>query len=304
MNERPLPTADSKRLLASLIGFIESHVRESEANRLAHIDNTAIFETPIVGVADGNDPLFSEYKRIIGTHHMTPREALASEAPREAEFEDVRVVSWVLPVAKRTKESNAAMSTGPSKRWAHTRNYGESFNDGLRRAIERRLREAGFCAVAPALADGFKVLRDVPEGPTSTWSERHVAYVAGLGAFGLCDGFLTPVGKAMRCGSVVVAADLPVTPRVYDSHYAACPYLVDGSCGECITRCPAGAIGRDGHDKQKCDEYQTVTLRPLRHRYSVSITGCGLCQTGVPCESGLPRASHTHHLMRREHSHQ
>ena len=289
MNERSHCEADSKPLLASLICFIESHVHESEANRLTHIDNSAIFEKPIVGVANGDDPLFSEYKRIIGPHHMTPREALASDAPSVAAFNDVRVVSWILPVAKRTKVSNTAMSTRPSKRWAHTRNYGEGFNDELRRAVEQHLREAGSCAVAPALADGFKVLRGLPGGPTSSWSERHVAYVAGLGAFGLCDGFLTPVGKAIRCGSVVVAADLPVTPRVYNSHHAACPYLVDGSCGECIARCPAGAIGPDGHDKEKCDEYQSVSLRPLRHRYSVFITGCGLCQTGVPCESGLPR---------------
>ena len=39
-------------------------------------------------------------------------------------------------------------------------------------------------------------------GMASCWSERHAAFVSGLGTFGLCDGLITPVGKAMRCGSV------------------------------------------------------------------------------------------------------
>jgi epoxyqueuosine reductase len=170
----------------------------------------------------------------------------------------------------------------------HTRHYGDIFNDGLRRTVQQHVRDSGVSAVAPVVSCGFRVLRGVPGGPTSTWSERHAAYAAGLGTFGLCDGFLTPVGKAMRCGSVVVTLDLSVDPRPFGSHIGACPYLVDGSCGECIKRCPVGAIGPNGHDKAKCEAFQEETLLPLRERYGVSITGCGLCQTGVPCESALP----------------
>jgi epoxyqueuosine reductase QueG len=38
---------------------------------------------------------------------------------------------------------------------------------------------------------------------SSNWSERHAAYTAGLGTFGLCDGLITPLGKAMRVGEGV-----------------------------------------------------------------------------------------------------
>jgi len=274
--------------LDSLVHFIHSQVGESTSNRLTLIDGSAIFEQPLVGIADGDDPIFEDYKSIIGLHHQMPREVLAANGFTATEHTPVRVVSWILPIAKRTRESNARMTSEPSQRWTHTRHYGEIFNDELRRAVQQRVRDAGAVAVSPAVSDGFRVVRGVSGGPTSTWSERHAAYAAGLGTFGLCDGFLTPVGKAMRCGSVVVAIDLPVSVRRFKSHMAACPYMVDGSCGECMQRCPAGAIGAHGHDKLKCDAFQDGPLRPLRERYGVAITGCGLCQTGVPCESGLP----------------
>ena len=273
--------------IESLVQFIRACVRDSASNRLAHIDGSPIFEQPLIGVADGNGPLFDEYKDIIGSHHLTPREALSTNGQMSFEH-PVRVVSWILPIATRTRASNAKMTTEPSHRWTHTRHYGEFFNNELRRAVQQHVRDSGVCAVAPVVSERFHVLNGVPGGPTSTWSERHVAYAAGLGTFGLCDGFLTPVGKAMRCGSVVVALDLPVSPRPFKSHVAACPYLVDGSCGDCIGRCPVGAIGPNGHDKAKCGAFQDETLLPLRERYGVCTTGCGLCQTGVPCESGLP----------------
>jgi len=277
-------------LLEELVAFIRAVVASSPANRLAHIDGRPVFDTPLVGVADGDDPLFTRYKDIIGSHHLTPREVLASLVPRFAQGAPVtvRVLCWVLPISARTKQDNAAMTKEPSQSWAHTRHYGEQFNNELRAEVERYVREHGGTAIAPATSPLFRTARDMPGGPSSTWSERHALYAAGLGTFGLCDGFLTPVGKAMRCGSVVTDVPLQVTPRRYHSHTAACAYLERGTCGACMARCPVGAIGPSGHDKNACTHYQDETLHPLRDVYGVPITGCGLCQTGVPCESGLP----------------
>ena len=193
-----------------------------------------------------------------------------------------------LPISARTRQTNAVRTREPSREWAHTRYYGEQFNDELRRLVVNYFRSHAASAIAPTTSTLFKSLRGIPGYAASTWSERHAAFAAGLGTFGLCDGFLTPVGKAMRCGNVVTNAPISVTPRRFTSHVEACPYLTSGFCGACMLRCPAGAIGPDGHDKEKCERYQEETLRPLRQKYGVSITGCGLCQTGVPCEAGLP----------------
>jgi epoxyqueuosine reductase len=275
----------------SLATFIRQLVAGSPLNRLARIDDSPIFDAPILGVADGDDPLFVEYQRtIIGPHHLMPRDILASATPDRAPRipSAVRVLCWVLPISAETRRSNAVMTREPSRRWAHTRYYGELFNNVIRVEVERYIRTHGSIAVAAVASPLFKTLRDIPGGPSSTWSERHALYAAGLGTFGLCDGFLTQVGKAMRCGSVVVDLPLVVTKRHHPSHHSACPYLARGACGDCMARCPAGAIGPHGHDKNACAHYQDETLLPLRESYGVPTTGCGLCQTSIPCESSFP----------------
>lgn len=267
-------------------------VAESPLNRLAHLDHEPIFEAPLVGYADGDDPLFAQYRAIIGPHHLTPREVLsgccrASLHPAAP----VSVICWVLPIAERTRLSNRESVDGPSERWAHTRTYGEAFNDALRHHVVGLLGEAGHLAVAPATSAMFSVFSaDVARPPSSTWSERHALYAAGLGTFGLSEGLITPRGVAHRCGSVVADLALPATPRAYERHTAHCLYYSEGTCGECMARCPAGAITPEGHDKAKCHDYTygSPAARRWREGFGIPATGCGLCQTGVPCEERVP----------------
>ena len=142
----------------------------------------------------------------------------------------------------------------------------------------------------------FKFVESPTVGYASNWSERHIAYACGLGAFGLSDGLITAKGKAMRVGSVIT--DLPLTPsqRIYPHHQAACLHFFDDSCMVCADRCPAGAISADGHDKQKCGAYLATVIQPAKKdEYGVQITGCGLCQTKVPCELGIPKQIRKHY---------
>jgi epoxyqueuosine reductase QueG len=125
-------------------------------------------------------------------------------------------------------------------------------------------------------------------GYASNWSERHAAYAAGLWAFGLCDGLITPLGKAMRAGSVIAKIDIPPSPRTYVDHHAYCLLYMRGACGDCIRRCPVGAISERGHDKARCSEHLNATRGYVESIYGFKGYGCGLCQTGVPCESRIP----------------
>jgi len=123
---------------------------------------------------------------------------------------------------------------------------------------------------------------------SSSWSERHAAHAAGLGTFGLCDGLITAKGKAMRTGSVVAKTSIEPTPRPYAHHRAYCLFFSDGSCGECIDRCPVRAITEAGHDKEKCRQHLARSREYVREIYKFAGYGCGLCQVGVPCETGIP----------------
>lgn len=281
--------------LQSFLGAaIKRHVVASPLNRLKAIDDSPIFEEPLVGFADGDDPLFGLFKTVVGEFHLTPREALAQHVrgTTGVEWPDlskVGVVSWILPVAKETKLSNRRMAKGPSPRWNNTRFHGEDLNDGLRRYVVSLFEERGFVAVAPASDPCFKIHR-LPNGQASNWSERHVAHVAGHGTFSLSEGLITVNGVAHRCGSVVANAPFAPSPRDYSHHLEYCPYPKDGSCGACIARCPAGALGPAGHNKEKCHEWMFVTLLDWLKRpgYVGDYLGCGLCQTKVPCESRIP----------------
>jgi len=269
---------------------IEAFVRESPENRLHLIDDSPIFDAPLVAFADGHDPLFTEYKEIIGPFHLTPGEVLAGVAPEASDSATVSVICWILPVSRKARLSNRRREMEPSFRWSHTRTYGEQFNDRVREHVVSLLTDMGHVAVAPFLASTYETV-ELEDGPASNWSERHAAYAAGLGTFSLSDGFITPAGIAMRCGSVITS--LPLAPAGVSraDHLSNCLYYVDGSCGICIDRCPAGAITGSGHDKHKCRAYLNSDLSPLKERYGAEVPGCGLCQTGVPCESRIPAAA-------------
>ncbi|MEE8385760.1 MAG: epoxyqueuosine reductase [Dehalococcoidia bacterium] len=276
---------------------IRAHTLSSPLNRLAAFGGSPIFEEPLVGFADGDDPLFAEYKAIIGDFHLTPREALAGHLaePRGTvppEPPNVSVISIVLPIAKGTRLSNRRETKGPSLRWNHTRWHGQDFITGLSRHVASLLEEMGHRALVPELAPFFRML-EMPGGLGSVWSLRHIAYAAGLGTFGLSDGFITPRGLALRCASVVTDLRIEPTPRRYAHHYANCLFHSTGTCGRCIRRCPGGAISETGHDRKRCLEVLIMEQKPWMdgahgEGYTGTYAGCGLCQTKVPCEAGIP----------------
>jgi epoxyqueuosine reductase QueG len=266
---------------------MEEHIRKQVENfGKNHPDNhlpdsdIPYFDQPLVGFSSAADSIFSDYKQIIGPFHLLPAELLP---------EAKSVISWVLPISLPIRESNRKESELPSREWALTRFHGEGINAALRRHLVSWLESMGHKAVAPQYSPLWQEFPDTPVGIASTWSERHGAYAAGLGTFSLSDGFITACGIAHRCGSVITDLPLVPTPRTAPHHQYNCLYYRDGSCGACIDRCPVGAITKAGHDKSRCRELVYGTApQALSELYGVPQTGCGLCQTKVPCEAMTP----------------
>lgn len=266
---------------------IERFVAESPKNR--HPDGSGpYFDAPLIGFAAAADPLFSEYQTLIGPFHWTPQ-ALFAEAFGSGSLSQGTVIVWVLPIAEATRRSNRCRDRLPSVPWVHTRAHGEAFNDALRRHVVQVLETQGHRAVAPQLNPHWRRLDDTPVGLASTWSERHAAYAAGLGTFSLNDALITPKGIAHRLGSVVTDRVLLPSPRPYPDYRHNCLFYREGTCGACIARCPAGALSEAGHDKEACRRYtHGKVMAELGAELGVAVTGCGLCQTAVPCESRVP----------------
>lgn len=229
-----------------------------------------IYDEPLIGIASADDPLFSKMKdpEAIGPHFMCPEEWMP---------EAKSVISVFMPYTSAIKDANAAVSGSDiSLEWFHGRIEGHEFLLKTAEQIKALLQDQGYHAILPSCDPRFT--KDEFEG-TSNWSERHAAYICGLGTFGLSKGLITKSGTAGRFISIITDAALSVTEREYTDIYEYCNF-----CGACITRCPAGAISfENGKEKLSCEK-----IVHMSHEEYPGYYGCGKCQTGVPCESKIP----------------
>jgi epoxyqueuosine reductase QueG len=281
---------DSTELRILAEKTLRQAVETSPENTLKGFREKA-WNSPLIGFAAGDDPLFASYKDLIGEFYWTPAEIMQLTYPGESFDEhQLSVICWILPQTEKTLEDQRRESRLPASRWVHSRYYGEKFNEYLRAVVMATFAAAGIKGAAPAISESFGYRQSKNFGIASNWSERHTAFVAGLGTFGLSDGFITERGKAVRIGSVVINARIEADIRKYSSHTANCLWYAKGTCGVCIRRCPVDAISAQGHDKKACFDY----IRGVTAPYSKQVLGayettpCGLCQAKVPCERRNP----------------
>lgn len=233
-----------------------------------------LYDAPLLAVGDAADPLFEQLKArsAVGEWFCTPEQWLPGAK---------RVISLFLPFSQEVKCSNYD-GADPSPMWLHSRIEGQSFLTQVIQFLCAELEKEGYAAVVPATHPMFRAVENAsePGGPafTSSWSERHVAFVCGMGTFGLNRGLITEKGMAGRFASLVTTAELPVTPRAYTDLYEYCT-----QCGACIRRCPAAAITREGKSHEPCAEFIRDTKQRFAPRY-----GCGKCQVKVPCMDKIP----------------
>ena len=252
-------------LFTELVEQMNEFCRNNPLNFVPELQNMRIFDEPLVGVADAGDPVFLKLKEpeAVGPHHLLPAEWLNGS---------LSVISYFLPFTKEVRVANRQPGD-PSIEWLYGRIEGQTLNNSLSRMISDRLTEAGFQAVIPAQDPRFSIRER-----RSNWSERHVAFIAGLGTVSLSCSIITKKGSAGRLGSVITNLQIPPTPRYYEKIDENCTH-----CGACIRRCPPQAIDKTGKDHNICDAY----LETMKVRYQPRY-GCGKCQTAVPCEGMIP----------------
>lgn len=258
-----------KDIEAELTAFIEKNPH----NALAAHGGMKMYDAPLVGIASADDPLFREFREpgIVGPAFLLPEEWLPGAKS---------VISYFLPFTREIRDSNRAPGL-PSQEWVSARIDGEALNNEIRSFLVALLKGRNAAAVAPCRDSRFKVVNRI-----SNWSERHVAYAAGLGTFGLHRALITEKGSAGRLGSVVTALELAPTKRGYQRFDEYCLYLTQGKCGACMRRCPPLAITARGKNHQICDDYiDREILARWAPRY-----GCAKCNIEVPCEFRNPAA--------------
>ena len=262
--------------------LIKEYIEESPGNRLSKkqalrpdLIGMKLYDEPVVGYSDAEEPLYAGLKEpdVIGPHFMLPSEWLPGART---------VISFFLPFTERIRRANILEKVRPADEWLHGRIEGQAFIISLLAYLSHSLTAAGYQAKAPAVDSRFFSVEAPGEdglGYTSNWSERHVAYISGLGTFGLSRGMITLKGMAGRFGSIITDWKAQPTAREYDSYDEYC-----ARCMACARKCPVHAISREGKNQALCAEYINKTKEQFYPHY-----GCGKCQVGVPCECGRPK---------------
>lgn len=260
-------------------------ILEQDINRIT--ENNAVnqadiglrfYDAPIFAIADAKDPLFHTLREpgIVGSGCLLPCDILPSAAS---------VISLFLPFTDEVRKSNRQSFSEPSDIWRQARIEGQDCLIAVGEAVCQALQAEGYSAVQGVKSEKFTMLSPF----CSNWSERHVAYIAGLGTFGLSKGMITEKGMAGRIGSVVTNAKIQPTIRPYKTPFEYCTM-----CGACARNCPATAIYpskgvAEGKIHAACKAFLDTTEEMQRcgtgerKRY-----GCGKCQVDVPCESRNP----------------
>lgn len=263
-------------LLRDIQNKINEFVTTSSQNRVEELDalstiptssaSMKIWDLPLIAVASATDPLWEVLKQqdAIGPHHKSPVEWLPGAKS---------VISYFLPYTARIREANRIEKVTATE-WLYGRWEGELFNEALRRAVVEFVEDEGGSGLAPLLDPRYEVVN-----LRSNWSERHAAFIAGLGTFSLSRSLITEQGCAGRFGSVIVDSFLEPTQRPYTQIDEYC-----SKCGACARRCPPRAIDETGKDNEICKVHLYKEKEKYKPRY-----GCAKCQAGVPCEGRIPK---------------
>ncbi|HWQ79002.1 MAG TPA: 4Fe-4S binding protein [Anaerovoracaceae bacterium] len=265
-----------------LIKAAESYIAQSPDNYISEdiaiskeVVGLKIYEAPVFAFGAADDECFEFLKKpvAIGAHFLLPTEWLPGAKT---------VISFFLPFSEETRKSNRKNLTWPSDEWLHGRIEGQMLINKLCAHLKTLLVAAGYASVVPTADERFCTVsagdgreRDF----TSNWSERHAAYVCGLGTFGLSRGLITKRGISGRFGSVITELYLTPDVRDYKDIYEYC-----SMCGSCAKNCPVSAISKGtGKEHKPCSDFLDETKVKHNPRY-----GCGKCQVRVPCEFKIP----------------
>lgn len=227
---------------------------------------------PLIGFADAEDPLFSELKKIIGPNHVLPTDIVPHAKS---------VIVFFLPFSKEIVKSNISGEES-SKEWDYACIETNNLINDLSKYLHETITEMGFNAsLLPSTYnyDEEKLISD--------WSHRSVAYIAGIGKFGIHNMLITKSGCCGRLGSVITDMELTPSLRTNEEY---CLYKVNGTCKKCIEKCVNQAFEwQDDQvvfNRQSCNEQIYEKIVP---EYPIGLgDACGKCMCGMPCSYGIP----------------
>ena len=224
---------------------------------------TRYWDEPLVGFADANSPYFPKLKEEVNPKHLVPQDYMP---------EAKTVICYFLPYIKYVANTNIE-GKEPSKMWIDAYRHSNQLIDTINADITTVLNHYGYKVVSTGYSEEIN-------DAYAMWSQCHVAWIGGLGAFGTNNRVITKRGCCGRFYSVIT--DMPMAQYdepVMDDY---CYRKNTGGCGKCIERCVSGALRNEGIDYNICREI------PLINSEIKDQELCGKCMVGLPCSHRIP----------------
>lgn len=226
------------------------------------------WKEPIIAYADAMDKMFYNLKEAVSASHALPKDLLT---------EAKTVVTYFIPFDELVVKSNIEGKES-SKIWVKAYIETNQLILDLNTNIRDELKELGYNSnIIPATHnfDEKKLISD--------WSHRHVAFIAGLGTFGLNNMLITDKGCCGRIGSFVTDLKIEPTKRKDKEN---CLYKHMNVCKKCVGRCVNNALKIDSFDRHKC--YEMCLYNDKFHSDQGLADVCGKCLVNVPCSITNP----------------
>lgn len=225
------------------------------------------WKTPLVAVASAANANFARLKEVVSPTHLLPEDILPGAKSGVSFF--IPFEDWI--VHENTGEGPASRS------WALAYLQTNDLIAHINVSLESLFQSRGAATGKIPATHNFD-----EERLLSDWSHRHIAYIAGLGSFGLNNMLITSQGCCGRFGSLVTDFAFPEAEYARQGPFPErCLHKLRGICGLCRTRCPAGAYTPEGFDRHRC---YARCLENARRYESLGLADvCGKCVTGLPC---------------------
>ena len=233
---------------------------------------------PLVGFADALHPSILSLKEVISHDHQLPTEVLSDGSI---------VIAYYVPFTRELAKINAEYGRMAAPAWAESYEQTNAMFGVLNEHLIDFLEGLGFKGAVSKEASTFN-----QEKLISNWSQRHFAYAAGLGTFGINNMLITKSGCCGRYSTVVT--NLPLEPdQPIDEEL--CLYKKNGSCGICVRNCPTGALTVSDFNRYACYElcqenaaiYTNFGSSYLEEAGDAANSAgsdvCGKCITASPC---------------------
>lgn len=267
--------------------FIQNIIKTFEAENEAE----NMWRTPLVTVLSAKNPLLPTLKQIVSNDHLLPEEILPGAKS---------IIVFFVPFEDRIIKSNT-IGIAASRDWAYayvvTNKLLAFISDEIEKLLNQYNRIETKIPASPKSGNGFRVGKIQAthnfdkKTLLSRWSHRHIAWIAGLGTFGINNMLITSKGCCGRLTSLVTDAECDIFTESSDASNKPitekCLNKKFNLCGRCHKKCPIGSYDVLGEfNRNRCYE---ICLDNAELYKDIGITDvCGKCLVGLPCSSEDP----------------